>query len=560
MPEKEGEDSRLQLLLSSIPELRDDEVMLSQLRVVFQEHCYCPIGEEKDIVSLEDFETWWRSLDDEGVEMIAGALMSNLGKMEVFVRSTGLEDHAECFRSSIECMQQQQWSPSRQLSLFTFKRDVVKGLQGVAEKTFVRDFKEACNIMYDLLVCNGDLLDMQASKIRPPSSVKSQPEYVELLVEHMQLMINILQYCMPRRQLQMDFLTESVVQLKGIIAKPAEAAKKAGMPSIANRLAMREGLRVKYGATLTTDTMIKDYQIALGRLVATSRGQIRNISLAKHTADKAKECRRKLSQNGVSAMAETPPKMQVQVSAGCTVSSLADLRSRLIEERSKFNSQRLSMEAYRLGMRPGTLDLQDDSATESPQDDMPCLPRTSISRAEDRTRLSSSTFSSGITFGSCKCHAAPMKHGDSRSEDLISSSGSHSWHPAHQSTRTTSASGVMARPASQGMSFPSMSTGQVKAGFMHSGEAMHRNSFASTSLYQRTSSPGFSCGPLNGGSHNALMSTEGSRRSNLGANSGFESSVPCLQALPKYRTTVSGCPTVSFDDHPAPALLPKLVL
>ena len=191
----------LRLLLSSIESLNDDESQLRFMKELFISYDTDGSGEldEEEFVSvleqagwdpaaalgayysvntdrtggvdIAEFENWFkRQQQDEVseakkaqsvVEMTRAALKSNIERMPGLMERNGYSELALFFKSATDSCNDA-WL-SKPLPPIVLDAEVTRGLEQVAAKVSVKEYKAACPTAYDLLYGNAQLLDVDVS-------------------------------------------------------------------------------------------------------------------------------------------------------------------------------------------------------------------------------------------------------------------------------------------------------------------------------------------------------------------------------------------------------------
>ena len=140
-------------------------------------------------VGLDEFEAWWKGLvlldlkakEQLRCDLTIPALNNNLERMAAYMARLGYDDHEAFFRasslsipSSVSKNGRSSHTMGLHLPVLEVNGDIFGILELVAEQTDEGDHKGACKQMYELLLSNTALLDIDPANLLIPDAVHAE--------------------------------------------------------------------------------------------------------------------------------------------------------------------------------------------------------------------------------------------------------------------------------------------------------------------------------------------------------------------------------------------------
>jgi hypothetical protein len=148
-------------------------------------------------VGLDEFEAWWKGklLQDMVAkerlrcDLTVPALNNNMERMAVYMERLGYEDHMSFFLASAVPIPSSTGgkggsrsnATGSQLPFLQVEGDVMIILDSVAAQTDAGDHRGACKQLYDLLISNTTLLDIDPSKLLPWNGINTAMQTSEVI-------------------------------------------------------------------------------------------------------------------------------------------------------------------------------------------------------------------------------------------------------------------------------------------------------------------------------------------------------------------------------------------
>lgn len=411
---------QLQLLLCAIPELRDDEKGLTEMRQIFNTfdtlHCG-ELDEEQFVmalqsagfeaddalkvfydvntdgeggVSLDEFEAWWKGLSEEAsgggatqltnVDLTVPALVSNLEAMAAFMSRIKLSEYAEFFLNASvqEGAYGGEAGPGgggvKRLTIPVLRGDSVKVVDLVSEKLDGGDFRGAAKLLYELLIQNTELLDVDPATLTKDEGIKGIKDLSLAVAAHMEVLSRVLRYQGPSRVSQYRYLVKTAQELRAPPSATTPTGRRSSLVLIpggglggggplsgnkarrssvtdssllgsastflSNRKSLRETLKVKYGQDyLVSKLQVTEAQIGISQFTAMIRsnapaGHIRKEGHHSHAPNAASPSGTSYSGGGGGGGGTgMPPRSSYRPPPATEgIPSLADLRTKITKE------------------------------------------------------------------------------------------------------------------------------------------------------------------------------------------------------------------------------------